>query len=73
MARYIKAIDVWQYGDAIRNGQIKLQTGQWIKCGEDNDKLSRFHHANKAHICAFHYPRHVTGFMEYSKAMKGQR
>lgn len=70
MAKYVKAIDVWAYGEAIMSGQIKLQPGQWIKLGDDNEKLSRFHHANKGHITAFHYPRHVKGFMQYVEAMR---
>jgi hypothetical protein len=51
--KYIKAIDVWAYGQAIRDGQIKLQSGQWIRLGE-NGQLSRFHNANQYHITAFH-------------------
>jgi hypothetical protein len=70
MAKYIKAIDIWAYGEAVMSGQIKLQPGQWVRLGPDNDKLSRFHHANKSHICAFHYPRHVKGFNEYAKSQK---
>jgi hypothetical protein len=73
MARYIKAIDVWAYGDAIMSGQLKLQPGQWVKLGPDNDKLSRFYKANPGHITAFHYPRAVKGFTEYAKAMKQER
>ena len=70
MAKYIKAIDIWQYGQAVMDGQIKLQPGQWVKLGPNNKKLSRFHHANKSHICAFHYPKHVTQFNEYAKGQK---
>mgnify|MGYP006286667549 CR=1 FL=1 len=51
--KYIKAIDLWTYGDAVRNGQIKLQSGQWIRLGP-NGQLSRFRKANKHHIQAFH-------------------
>ena len=70
MAKYIKALDIWAYGDAVRTGQIKLQKGQWIRLGDDNKNLSRFHSANPGHIRAFHYPRHVTGFSEYVKGEK---
>lgn len=70
MAKYIKAIDIWEYADAVMSGQIKLQPGQWIKLGADNNKLSRFHYAKPGYIRAFHYPRHVSGFMEYVKATK---
>ena len=70
MAKYIKALDVWAYSDAIRTGQIKLQKGQWISLGTDNPKLSRFHSANPWHIRAFHYPHHFKRFMEYVKSEK---
>jgi hypothetical protein len=70
MAKYQKAIDVYAPGvaDAIRQGKINLQKGQWIKIG-DNPKLSRFHHANEYNICAFHYPRHNTEFVLYARIM----
>lgn len=47
------AIDLWVYGEQVRSGQIKLQTGQWVICGDANRK-SRFVHANKAVIYAVH-------------------
>ena len=40
--RYIKTVDMWD-GEAsqlVRAGELKLQRGQWIRCGTDN--LSRF-------------------------------
>lgn len=37
--KYIKAIDLWTHGDAVLAGQIKLQRGQWVRCGS---QLSRF-------------------------------
>lgn len=65
--KYIKAIDVWTYGAAIRSGQIRLQKGQWIKCGPDS-RPSRFHSVKKnGIIVAFHYPNATKGFMEYQK------
>jgi hypothetical protein len=73
MAKYIKAIDVWDYSDAIMSGQIKLQTGQWVKLGKDNKKLSRFHHANRFHITAFHYPNHIKQFNEYAKTQQKEK
>jgi len=41
--RYLPILNVWDnaIGEAIRLGQLKLQKGQWIKCGE-NAKPSRF-------------------------------
>lgn len=40
--RYIKTVDLWnpEISYLVRSGQLKLQKGQWIKCG--SDKLSRF-------------------------------
>ncbi len=33
--KFIKPIDLWEDGvqDRIRSGQLKLQCGQWVKCG----------------------------------------
>lgn len=71
MAKYQKAIDIWQHADDVMNGKLKLQTGQWIKLGPDNNRLSRFHHANKYNICAFHYPRTTKDFVEFSRNLNG--
>jgi hypothetical protein len=40
--KYLPTIDLWNpaLNNAVRTGQLKLQTGQWVKCG--NDKKSRF-------------------------------
>ena len=34
--KYLPTINVWENGitTAIRNGQLRLQKGQWIKCGK---------------------------------------
>ena len=37
--QFIKPIDLWIHGDAVISGQIKLQRGQWVKCGS---QLSRY-------------------------------
>ena len=41
---YLKTLNVWDTSiqQAIVNGQIKLQIGQWLTCGVSNDKKSRF-------------------------------
>lgn len=70
--RYQKAIDVYQNGDAIRRGDIKLQAGQWIRLGEGG-RLSRFHHTNGLSITAFHYPDASRRFREYVAATKNAR
>lgn len=51
--KYIKAIDLWTYGDAVRSGQLRLQSGQWVRLGPDG-QLSRFRRATKNYIEAFH-------------------
>jgi len=40
--KFLPTIDLWQNGveDAIIRGNLKLQRGQWIKCG--NEKPSRY-------------------------------
>ena len=40
--QYLPTIDLWNpaFANAIRNGQLKLQVGQWVKCG--GEKPSRF-------------------------------
>jgi hypothetical protein len=40
--RYTTAIDLWDYhvAEAVYSGKLKLQPGQWVRCGSDN--LSRF-------------------------------
>ncbi len=40
--RYTKTVDLWDHNTAhmVRTGQLKLQAGQWVKCGQE--KLSRF-------------------------------
>ena len=40
--KYLPPIDLWDraVNTALRNGQLKLQRGQWVKCGDE--KCSRF-------------------------------
>lgn len=40
--KYLPTLDLWNpaISSAVRQGQIKLQRGQWVKCG--NLKPSRF-------------------------------
>ena len=40
--RYTKTVDLWDSNTAhmVRTGQLKLQAGQWVKCGQE--KPSRF-------------------------------
>ena len=41
--RYLPTVQLWDNGmtEALVNGQLKLQTGQWVQCGP-HAKPSRF-------------------------------
>ena len=67
--KYIKAINIWDYSDAVRKGQIKLQKGQWVRLGEGG-RLSRYHSTNGNTIRAFHYPNATKKFRAYEASMK---
>lgn len=66
MAKYQKAIDIWACADDVMSGKIKLQTGQWLRIG-DSPNLSRFHHANKSNICAFHSHMATKDFVNFCR------
>lgn len=70
--KYVTAINIWNptYSDAIRNGQFRLQSGQWIRLGEGGP-LSRFHHANKYVITAFHGERPAKATAKYLDYVRG--
>lgn len=40
--RYLPTVDLWNNAtnNAVRTGQLKLQPGQWVKCG--NNRASRW-------------------------------
>ena len=58
MGRFVKAPDLWDAATraALDAGTLRLQPGQWIKCGPGH--LSRFYRHNPAtgHVVAFHGP-----------------
>lgn len=70
--KYVTAINIWDptYSEAVRNGQFRLQSGQWIRLGEGGP-LSRFHHANKYVITAFHGPNPAVATEKYLSYMQG--
>lgn len=47
--KYLPTVNLWDAMTitAIRNGQLKLQVGQWCKCGADEKQLSRFISVNR--------------------------
>lgn len=53
--KYLKTLQMWDTGlqDAIRNGQLKLQVGQWLLCG--TGKKSRYIGHTKHTIDAVHW------------------
>ena len=50
--QYLKTIDLWGKGvqRAIQSGQIKLQVGQWVKCG-DGEKSRYLGHTKHTFDC----------------------
>lgn len=42
--KYLKTVDMWKNEEAVRNGTMKLQCGQWVDCGcnEQHPTKSRF-------------------------------
>ena len=52
--KYQPVIDLWAdgNGDKVRAGEIRLQSGQWVKCGPG--PLSVFDSATAYHIRCFH-------------------
>ena len=35
--KYLKTIDIWAMGDAVRSGQLRLLPGQWVRCGSQGE------------------------------------
>lgn len=69
---YLPTIDLWNTAthNAVTSGQIKLQVGQWIRCGSDH--LSRFVKVtDSGSIWAVH-PRGAAGIktQEFSRTVK---
>lgn len=50
--RYQKTIQLWGIEDKLRSGEIKLQTGQWVQCGQG--PKSRFVSADEFSINVAH-------------------
>jgi len=72
--RYLPTLDVWEpaISAAIDSGALRLQRGQWVKCG-DSPYRSRIHEIKRrgghvVHIRAFHGPDASRKFLEYCKA-----
>jgi len=70
--KYVKCFDVWPFLEHLRKGNLKLQRGQWIKCGPDS-KPSRWYGTNGLTLTAFHYPNANRKFSHYVRAVKAAR
>lgn len=53
--KFLPVIDLWNAGvdSAVRSGQLRLQKGQWVQCG-DSERLSRFVKATPTTIYVAH-------------------
>lgn len=68
--KFLKTIDLHRYGQAVLEGQIKLQSGQWVQCGEGSK--SRFESTSGRSITAFHGPNGIATrkYLSYVRARK---
>lgn len=74
MAKYLPTIDLHASGmtSALLNGQLKLQSGQWIRCG--TGPLSRFNCvSNRGYIDAYHGSTSGEAGARYLHAKKIQK
>ena len=55
--KYRKPLNLWATGvqEQILSGAIKIQTGQWLKCGNAPDKLCRYVSHNGRTINVTHW------------------
>jgi hypothetical protein len=50
--KYLPTLNIWNNAtvNAIISGQIKIQTGQWLTCGDQNPKKCRFVRLSKSRV-----------------------
>lgn len=69
---YLPTVDLWDTatGNAVRSGQIKLQVGQWVRCG--SDQLSRFVKVTDSGSVWVVHPKGILGIktQEFSRTVK---
>ena len=67
MARFIKAVDLWDQETvaAINAGKLVLQVGQWVKCG--SGQKSRFLGVKNGVFDCVHYPNVTKKFLTRAK------
>lgn len=66
--KYLPTVDLWSpaIASAVRTGQLKLQPGQWVRCG--SAQLSRFVKASRTSVWAVHPEGNPTGKRRVSTA-----
>jgi hypothetical protein len=70
--RYLPVVDLWDAAiyAAIDTGALRLQRGQWVRCGKDATYLSRYYGCRRSggyvqNITAFHGPNAAEKFVTY--------
>ncbi len=63
--KYIPTVDLWADGvqEALRDGSLRLQTGQWVQCGPlgPKDYRSRWDHVTPGgRVLVVHHGPHAT-------------
>lgn len=73
MPKYLPTVNLWDsaISTALHNGQLKLQSGQWVTCGDPKNK-SRFISASRNSIHAKHPAGAVTATQRYLEYVRGQ-
>ena len=66
--KYLKTLNVWDYSiqEAIKSGQIKIQVGQWLLCG--NGRKSRYVSHTKHSMNVVHWQGSAKATNELFKA-----
>lgn len=55
MAKYLPTVNLWDAATyvALKNGQLKLQSGQWVQCGEgQKSRFIRYNKKSDTIVCA---------------------
>ena len=71
--KYTKVIDLWENdnADKLRTGEIRLQSGQWVKCGPG--PLSVYHSVRGASIYCFHGETPTAAFNKYKQFVEHEK
>jgi len=72
--KYLPAINLWGSGvqAALRAGQLQLQSGQWVRCGDG--PLSRYDYCTRTgYVRAYHGPEGGKAYLEAKRIEKSVR